>query len=105
MKTASPDRVDFPVSGMTCAACARTIERTLSNAPGVQRASVNLATATATVEYDPARVQPRDFVAAVEDLGYGVPQEEARPDAEEPVLRRRFLIAAALAAPVMWLGM
>ena len=105
MKTASPDRVDFPVSGMTCAACARTIERTLSNAPGVQRASVNLATATATVEYDPARVQPRDFVTAVEDLGYGVPQEAARPDSEEPVLRRRFLIAAVLAAPVMWLGM
>jgi Cu+-exporting ATPase len=105
MKTAAPDRVDFPVSGMTCAACARTIERTLSNAPGVQRASVNLATATATVEYDPARVQPRDFVAAVEDLGYGVPRQEARPDAEEPVLRRRFLIAAVLAAPVLWLGM
>ena len=105
MKTAAPERVDFPVSGMTCAACARTIERTLSNAQGVERASVNLATATATVEYDPARIQPRDFVAAIEDLGYGVPQKEVRPDAEEPAFRRRFLVAAVLAAPVMWLGM
>ena len=90
MKTAAPERVDLPVSGMTCAACARTIERTLSDAPGVERANVNLATSTATVEYDPARVQPGDFVGAIEDLGYGVPQKDARPDAEEPALRRRF---------------
>jgi Cu+-exporting ATPase len=105
MKTAAPERVDLPVSGMTCAACARTIERTLTNAPGVERASVNLATATATVEYDPVRVQPRDFVAAIEGLGYGVPNTEVRPDAEEPAFRRRFLLAAILAVPVMWLGM
>jgi Cu+-exporting ATPase len=105
MKTAAPERVDLPVSGMTCAACARSIERTLSGAPGVERASVNLATATATVEYDPVRVQPRDFVAAIEDLGYGVPKTEVRPDAEEPAFRRRFVVAAALAVPVMWLGM
>jgi Cu+-exporting ATPase len=105
MKTAAPERVDLPVSGMTCAACARSIERTLSGAPGVERASVNLATATATVEYDPARVQPRDFVAAIEDLGYGVPEKEVRPDAQEPAYRRRFLVAAALASPVLWLGM
>jgi Cu+-exporting ATPase len=105
MKTTAPERVDLPVSGMTCAACARSIERTLSGSPGVERASVNLATATATVEYDPARVQPRDFVAAIEDLGYGVPKTAARADAEEPGFRRRFVVAAALAAPVMWLGM
>jgi Cu+-exporting ATPase len=105
MKTAAPERVDLPVSGMTCAACARTIERTLAHAPGVVRAGVNLATATATVEYDPVQVQPRDFVAAIEDLGYGVPKTEVRPDAEEPGLRRRFIVAAVLAAPVVWLGM
>jgi Cu+-exporting ATPase len=105
MKTAAPERVDFPVSGMTCAACARSIERTLSHTPGVDRASVNLATNTATVEYDPAQVQPRDFVAAIVDLGFGVPKQEVRPDSEEPKLRRRFLSAAVLAAPVIWLGM
>src|SRR3954453_20220451 len=105
MKTVAPERVDFPVSGMTCAACARTIERTLSGTSGVERASVNLATNTATVEYDPGQVQPRDFVAAIEDLGYGVPKTEVRADAEAPALRRRFLVAAVLAAPVIWLGM
>ena len=52
----APERVDLPVSGMTCAACARTIERTLSHTAGVTRAQVNLATNTATVEFDPASV-------------------------------------------------
>ena len=65
MKTAAPERVDLPVSGMTCAACARSIERTLAAAEGVERARVNLATNTATVEYDPfayrcAAVRGRD---------------------------------------------
>jgi P-type Cu+ transporter len=105
MKTSAPERVDLPVSGMTCAACARTIERTLAGAPGVDRAKVNLATNTATVEYDPARVKPGDLIGTIEELGYGVPQTEAPPDAESSAIRRRFWIAAACAAPVLWLGM
>jgi len=105
MKTAAPERVDLPVSGMTCAACARTIERTLSATPGVARAQVNLATNTATVEFDPASVQVKDFVGAIEELGYGVPPTAAPPDAEEPAYRRRLLVAAIFAAPVLLLGM
>ena len=58
MKTAAPERVDLPVSGMTCAACARAIERALAATPGVERARVNLATNTATVEFDPERARP-----------------------------------------------
>ena len=105
MSTKAPERLDLPVSGMTCAACARTIERTLSGTPGVERAKVNLATNTATVEYDPARVKPGDFIGAIQELGYGVPQSEAAPDTETAALRRRFWIAVAFAAPVLWLGM
>ena len=87
MKAAAAERVDLPVSGMTCAACARTIERTLANAPGVSRANVNLATNTATVEYDASRTGVRDFVGAIEELGYGVPEKEVREDAVERLLR------------------
>jgi Cu+-exporting ATPase len=46
MSVAAQERVDLPVSGMTCAACARTIERTLAGTAGVERARVNLATNT-----------------------------------------------------------
>jgi Cu+-exporting ATPase len=86
---------------MTCAACARTIERTLADTAGVERARVNLATNTATVEYQPSRVKVADFVAAIEDLGYGVPKTAAA----EPVYRRRLLVAIVLATPVLALGM
>src|ERR1019366_8682556 len=105
MKTTAPERVDLPVSGMTCAACARTIERTLANTPGVRRANVNLATNTATVEFDPGIVQVRDFVSAIEELGYGVPEKAAPADAAEQGYRRRLIVAAIFAAPVLVLGM
>jgi len=105
MSVAAPERVDLPVSGMTCAACARTIERTLTNTAGVERARVNLATSTATVEYHRGRVQVADFIAAIEELGYGVPKTAARPDSAEPAYRRRLLVAVLFAAPVLVLGM
>src|ERR1022692_1164643 len=105
MKTTAPERVDLPVSGMTCASCARSIERTLASTPGVGRANVNLATNTATVEFDPRIVQVRDFVGAIEELGYGVPEEEAPADAAERGYRRRFIVAAIFATPVLVLGM
>src|ERR1051326_2132565 len=103
--TSAPERVELPISGMTCAACARAIERKLGKTPGVERASVNFATSTATVEYDRARVKIGDFVGAIEDLGYGVPQTAPQPDADEPVYRRRLIIAVVCAAVVMFLGM
>ena len=105
MKTTAPERVDLPVSGMTCAACARSIERTLANTAGVNRANVNLATNTATVEFDPATVQVRDFVGAIEGLGFGVPETAAPSDAAERGYRRRLIVAAIFAAPVVVLGM
>ena len=104
MNVTAPERIDLPVGGMTCAACARSIERTLAATAGVARASVNLATETATVEYDPARARVRDFVAAIEDLGYSVPTQVARPEAEA-LYRRRLIVAAGFALPVMALGM
>ena len=104
MNVSAPERIDLPVGGMTCAACARSIERTLGATPGVERASVNLATETATVEYDPARARVRDFIGAIQDLGYTVPETAARPPAEQ-VYQRRLIVAAAFALPVMVLSM
>ncbi|MCL6639424.1 MAG: heavy metal translocating P-type ATPase [Firmicutes bacterium] len=61
---------------MTCAACSARVERGLARMPGVLGAQVNLATETATVEYDPVAVGPADFVQKVEQLGYNVPTEK-----------------------------
>ena len=105
MPVNAAERIDLPVSGMTCAACARAIERTLSTTAGVERASVNLATNTATVEFDAARTGVSDFINAIEDLGYGVPETEPAPDAGETLYRARLIVAIVFAVPVVALGM
>ena len=65
--------VDLSITGMTCANCASTIERTLqSRVPGVVSAVVNLATERATVEYVPGAVGRAELVEAIERAGYGV---------------------------------
>ena len=48
----------FPILGMSCAACAARVDKTLNKQPGVCQASVNYAAATALVEYDPAQTSP-----------------------------------------------
>ena len=68
------ETVDLPVQGMTCANCVRSVERTLTKTPGVIKAAVDLEAARATVEYDPARVQPEALADAVRRLGYEVPR-------------------------------
>ncbi len=66
------ERVDLPIDGMSCAACARRIEQGLANTAGVHRASVNFATGRATVEYDPQAQNVRQLIERVKDVGYGV---------------------------------
>jgi len=56
-------RLELPITGMTCANCASTIERTLRRkVPGVLSANVNLATERATVEYLPEKATRADLV-------------------------------------------
>jgi Cu+-exporting ATPase len=64
-------RLDLQVTGMTCAACARRIERRLSKAEGVSECNVNFATGRATVAYDPRRTGVGELIEAVRDAGYG----------------------------------
>jgi Cu+-exporting ATPase len=73
-----PAGVRFPVEGMTCASCVNRIERYLRKIDGVIEANVNLATETASVRYDPARVDLDRLRSAVEAAGY-----EARIDKAE----------------------
>jgi Cu+-exporting ATPase len=60
------------ITGMHCANCAFTVERSLKKAEGVTDAAVNFATEQASVTFDPATVNPADLVKRVEDAGYGV---------------------------------
>jgi Cu+-exporting ATPase len=83
---ASPREISVPVTGMTCASCVRRVERALARVPGVQTASVNLATERASVVYDPAVADLGQLGAAVERAGYklGAPAAAAGPATGAP---------------------
>jgi Cu+-exporting ATPase len=111
-------RVDMPVVGMHCAACAVRIEGALGQAPGVSKAAVNFATGRATVEYDPASTAPADLRDVVRGAGYdavvppdghhagGVSDAEERArEAEYKRTRLKFVVAAVLTVPVAVIGM
>ncbi len=63
-------KIIVPVTGMTCASCAATVEKALSKVPGVVSANVNLTSEKATVEYLTGEAGLADFKQAVEDVGY-----------------------------------
>lgn len=67
------ETIKMPIRGMTCANCARSVERKLSGTPGVTKAAVDLPGASATVEYDADLVKPEVLANAVRQLGYEVP--------------------------------
>ena len=66
------DRVDFPIVGMSCAACAATVQKSLAELRGVESANVNFATNQATVMFQPQLVDPADLISQVKRSGYGV---------------------------------
>ncbi len=72
-KSMAVETLDLPVRGMTCANCARSVERKLSSTPGVTKATVDLQGGRASVEYDSALVKPEVLANAVRQLGYEVP--------------------------------
>ena len=110
--TPGPEHLELPITGMTCASCAARVEKSLNRLDGVA-ASVNYATETAAVEFDPAAVAPERLVAAVEELGYGARlpaaetarAEEADAPDESAELRRRLVVSAALSLPVLLMSM
>ncbi len=91
------------LEGMTCASCAARIERSLNKLEGVS-ATVNFATETATVSYDPSVVAPEQLVGAVERIGYHaapagthVHEGDTRPT--------RLVVALLLAVPLALIAM
>ena len=104
----------FPVLGMSCAACATRVDKTLNCQPGVQEASVNYASATVQVTYDADECSPLVLKAAVQHAGYDLliaSKEEAEDEAEKArqarygSLKKRTVWAIVLAVPIMVLGM
>jgi Cu+-exporting ATPase len=72
-KVSSITERSLPVQGMHCAACVRRIELALTELDGVETASVNLATASATIHYEPTRIDLAAVQRTIESLGFSVP--------------------------------
>jgi P-type Cu+ transporter len=102
------EHVELPIGGMTCASCANRVERGLNELDGVT-ATVNYATEMATVDFDRAAVAPQLLVEAVRAAGYDAVLPSDTPDAgevdETAPLRRRLILSALLAVPVLLLSM
>ena len=106
------EQLDLSVSGMTCGACAAKIEKGLNDLKGV-RATVNFATESARIDFDPAQVDVNRVVARVSELGYAarpmkdVSAEDLDAESTEKLsaLRLRLIVTAVLGVPVMAISM
>ena len=109
----APDKVEFKITGMSCAACSARIEKALNALPGVFSATVNLATERASVEFSGNELSFQQIQAKVKKLGYeahdpanagDVDREKQLREAEVRGQRRRFFLSATLSFPLL-LGM
>ena len=99
------ERSELALEGMTCASCAARIERKLNKLEGV-RATVNFATETAAVEYDPARGGVSGLVAAVEAAGYRARRlDEVRESDPAGGLEHRLAGSVLLTVPLAVIAM
>ncbi|MBO8454411.1 MAG: heavy metal translocating P-type ATPase [Bacteroidetes bacterium] len=104
----------FPILGMSCAACAARVEKTLNAQKGVIKATVNYAAATANVEYECDECSPGSLRKAVQDAGYDLLTDKSEDIGDEAQkahdrryaqLRHRTVWAIALALPTAVIGM
>ncbi len=109
-------RVELAITGMTCANCSATIERTLNKkVPGVVQAAVNFASERASVEYMPQTVSVDDLIAAVAGAGFGAAAFGDSPEAEDAEARargreiadqtRKFIVGVICSLPLFLLSM
>ncbi len=112
--TAVLQDIMLPIGGMTCAACAKRVEKAISGLNGVEKAFVNIATEKAAVTFDPQKVRLSDIRIAVEKAGYSVLQSGGADAAEKRAAAKRremkimwikFIVSAVFAVPLLYIAM
>lgn len=109
------DTIDLNVTGMSCAACARRIERQLGRTPGVVAATVNFATSRARIVSTSNTVPTDKVIGIVEQTGFGAAVITSPADAlraqqqaaqlEIKHLRQRLIVATVLSVPLLIIAM
>lgn len=105
------ERGTFPVTGMMCAVCAGTVERTIGNIKGVYEASVNFASSLVNITWNPSEVEIAYICEAVRKAGYdlivaetakkAVEEQEERERASYLKLRLRMILSWVFTIPIM----
>ncbi|MBP7902111.1 MAG: copper-translocating P-type ATPase [Spirochaetes bacterium] len=97
---------EFIITGMSCAACSGRVDKKICSLPGVQSASVNLATNKAMVTYNEENVRVDDIISAVRSIGFGAEEfqentaEKSRLD-ELKSHRLSFIVSGILSFPLL----
>lgn len=106
--------VTIPIAGMTCAACAKAVERAAGKLPGVEAASVNFATEKAVIRYNPAEVRLSEIKQAIAKAGYKalevenkdkIDEDKKRKEREIRILWTKFTVSAVFAVPLLYIAM
>jgi len=102
-----PEKIELPITGMNCAACAARIERELRKMDSVQEARVNFPLKKAVI-LPKTDLELKQVVSLIRDIGYDVDMEAdvtVRAHKEEAGLRRDFTWAVSLSVPIMVFSM
>ena len=109
------ETTDLNITGMSCAACARRIERQLGRTPGVIAATVNFATSRARIVSTSNAVPPETVITVVEQTGFGASVITSPADAllaqqqaakrEIKHLTERLVVAAIQTVPLLIIAM
>lgn len=100
------------IEGMTCAACAKNVERVTKKIEGVIESNVNFATEKLNISYDPSKVRVSDIKKAVEKAGYKAVEEETNVDTDKEkkekeikLLWKKFVISLIFSIPLLIITM
>ncbi|MDO3641482.1 cation-translocating P-type ATPase [Mucilaginibacter sp. L3T2-6] len=113
MTTQQLEILTFPVTGMSCASCAVSVESILGAQNGVEKAEINYASQLVKVAFHPEVIRPDNLQQAVQSIGYDLiidtangkaKQEEAQQNHYHE-LKRNITWAMALTIPVVLIGM
>ena len=106
---------EYIIEGMSCASCAMTVENAVSKMPGVDKASVNLATEIMTVEANDS-VTPEAIAKVVDGVGYSarprgksveeeLEEKNEKKEAHLREMKRNLTISAIFAVPLLFIAM
>ena len=95
-------KISIPIGGMTCAACARRVEKVILKLEGVKTASVNFATEKAVVSYNPQIVGLPVIKKTIEKIGYKALENKK---SEIKTLRIKLIISAVFSLPLLYFAM